>query len=233
MKPILPDNDEFPPIETACAQTQEALVEGAAPELVAEHLKNCQDCRSFQAFWPVLRQGVAKLPVPTPAADAVSRVFKASLRDRRARNFRRYATIGAGVAVAASILIAVVSSIWPRNESQPEIARQEPAKQQTVVDTPTVTPPQATAPAIRDTILEARSTVVSNLQRTADETVESTLSWLQPPMLMPEPDPLEPLEPAVNTLSEVGHGAAVSVQPLTNSARRAVGLFWKELPSID
>ncbi len=230
MKTTPPSDPELDlTLPPACAATQQALVDGMEPE--TEHLKICSDCRSFQAFLPVLREGLAGLPSSAPSQEAVSLILSASLRDRRSRIRSQVVKAGLGVALAASILIAVVAMLQPGRDPQSEIAQKNPpAKVTAAANAPGL---ESTCPPLRDTILEARSSVVSNLQRTADETVESTLSWLAKPMVVPNPDPLQPLEPAVNSLSEVGREAAVSVQPLTDSTRRAVGLFWKDLPSID
>ena len=69
---------------------------------------------------------------------------------------------------------------------------------------------------------------------TAGETVEST-RWLVPKVSAPELPKvdLESIEPATGPLREAGEGVSAGLEPVTNSARRAFGLFLRELPPMD
>lgn len=47
---------------------------------------------------------------------------------------------------------------------------------------------------------------------------------------MPGVDVATALDPATNAISDAGRSLAVSVEPLADSARRAMGRFWNDLP---
>lgn len=81
-------------------------------------------------------------------------------------------------------------------------------------------PSVAVRPPLRDSVGDAGRAVASLTARTAAETAQ-----MLPPVPMPAiaPPPTPPLEPLADSVSE-------SLQPLTDPARRAVSLFFRDLP---
>ena len=71
--------------------------------------------------------------------------------------------------------------------------------------------------------------------RTADETVAKTKGLL-PVVTDPIPDKIDPETPTdrpARSLSETGEGVTAGLAPVADSARRAVGLFLRELPPME
>jgi hypothetical protein len=138
----------------------------------------------------------------------------------------------AWLTVAAALLIAVVamrpwspSGYWQQWTSRPQ------PNPPVVVERNR----EQTAPPISvdGSLSEAKSMVVSLTRRTADETVEPTRK------LLPIEAPASPLavkdklpkaiEPATQSLEEIRQGASSGLEPMANSARRAINMFWREV----
>ncbi len=97
---------------------------------------------------------------------------------------------------------------------------------------PSPEPPRAT---LRDSVAEAGSAVAALTTRTADETVANTKSLL-PVVTDPTPGKIElepPPDPPARSLRETGEGVTAGLAPVADSARRAVGLFLRELPPME
>jgi hypothetical protein len=84
---------------------------------------------------------------------------------------------------------------------------------------------------LREAVVGVGSAAASLASRTADATMGPTSVLIplvaSPPM---EPLPLPPLENTAGPLAEAGATLSEDLAPVTNSARRALGLFLRELP---
>jgi hypothetical protein len=76
-----------------------------------------------------------------------------------------------------------------------------------------------------ESIDEAASAVSALTRKTKDD----ALSVKIPALTLRPSDPLECLAPAVASMQHLGQDAAFSVAPITQSARRAVDLLWREV----
>ncbi len=183
------------------------------------HLAACPDCHALFAAVGRLEVGLRALTPPRPPADLGGRVVGRVLADRRRRARRRRALF-AGLAVAAGLLLTL--TLLARKSGTPD-----------VVHGPTVTPPEtAPTPSLRDNVAEATSAVASLTRRTAGETAEGS-RLLLPDLPLPATDDAglaDALEPSAESLREAGHGVGAGLEPVTNSARRAVALFLRDLP---
>jgi hypothetical protein len=77
--------------------------------------------------------------------------------------------------------------------------------------------------------------VRSLVQDLANETVNETRQML-PGVKAPSLDELDlgpPLEPPARSLREATESVSTGLEPVTDSARRAVGLFLRDLPPMD
>jgi hypothetical protein len=132
---------------------------------------------------------------------------------------RRYTSLGV-LAAAAAVLVAVgFRFLQPVNE------KAEPSDPGRFI----AKAPEKTAPGFRDSVAEASNAVASLTSRTASETMDQTASLLP---LLPSPT-LEPIStgPAsIEPLREASAGVSAGLSPVTDSARRAVGLFLRDLP---
>ncbi|HXG09887.1 MAG TPA: hypothetical protein VNK04_08875 [Gemmataceae bacterium] len=203
-----------------------------------EHLVRCAACRALHAAARQLKEGLRRLPAPAVPAGLRDRTVALLLADQRARRRRR--RLLAGLAAAAALLLAVqVGHYWlrlvgpPARRPAPPLERLagSPAQRPAPPEVPELVPPPA--PLLRDSVAEAGSAVVRLTRRKADETVSQT-RWLWPTVTPPpldDPDILSgPLEPPARSLREAGQNVSAGLEPVATSARRAVGMFLREVP---
>ncbi len=198
-----------------------------SPELL-EHLRGCADCRVLEAGTRRLQDGLRLLASPLPPPDLAARIADRVLLDRRRarRRARRRWTVT--LALAAGLFIALRLRLdWHGRQTEPENEKQGPVVQNPI-------PEPKAAPTLRESVTQAGEAVASLTSQTADETVGPT-RWLVPnvsPPELPKVD-LEAIEPPTRPLREAGEGVSTGLEPVTSSARRAVGLFLRELPPMD
>jgi hypothetical protein len=177
------------------------------------HLAQCLECREQFALADRLAAALPSRPRPVVPVDFADRVVARAVVERRRRLAGRMAV---GVALAASVLVAV--GLWRR---------------------PAVTPggrpmgPEP-GPSVQRQLEEAGQAVAALTRRTADETVGPTRGLL-PDVPLPTAVPVatvaknSPAE-AEQSLRDVRRGVTSGLEPVTTSARRAVSMFFRELP---
>jgi hypothetical protein len=201
------------------------------------HLHSCPDCAAEQ---PVLRRfldGVSMLaPVSGPVglADQITeQLVKEARRQRRQRQRRLVGAFGM-LAAAAVLLVAVGIRSWWGHEPDAQARDNKPDAQAREGEKPLPPNPsprskEEGAKPLRDSLAQAGTAVASLTSRAASETVDQTTSLL--PMLpTPTLDPM-PAEPAsMEPLREASASVSAGLAPVADSARRAVGLFLRDLP---
>lgn len=189
------------------------------------HAAACLDCRRYAAAVRVLASGLVELgrgPTPVPTAGFADRVVRAALRERRVRTLRRP---GAGLAMAAGVLVAV-ALLRPRGGNDPApVAPSAPDFAQAPIP---ITPEPV---RVEEKLSEAGSALAALTRRTAGEAVGPTRDLFAsfatptfPTTVAVPPD----AEPVVEALAEIPQAAQAGVEPVTNSARRAVALFLRD-----
>jgi hypothetical protein len=150
----------------------------------------------------------------------------ASERLARRRWSRRLVAVSA---VAAAFILAVfLGYSWRSSRQSPNVSGSNSVAKKEEK-------PPFTQTALN--IQEAGTTFVALVNRTADETVGQGRVLL--PQGVPAPDlPVSnawstDLEPSSQALRDAQDGVAVSFEPVTSSARRAVNLFLREVPSME
>lgn len=197
-----------------------------------EHLRQCPDCRTLEAASRRLLEGMAQLAAPLPPPDLASRIAERVVLDRRRARRRVRRRWAVTLALAASLFIALSLRLdWRGQTTSVESRHQAP-----VATKNSPAPPETVGepPSLREAVTEASAAVASLTSHTAGETVEST-RWLVPKVSAPELPKvdLESIEPPTGPLREAGQGVSTGLEPVTNSARRAFGLFLRELPPMD
>jgi anti-sigma factor RsiW len=190
-------------------------------DVVERHLCECPACRALDDAVPRLREGLLALTPPRPPADLADRIVGQVRRERaRTRRIRI-----AWAAVAAGLLLTIgIRAGWSR------IFPPAPTHH---VPEQAVKPEEPIVP-LRASVAEAGTALASLTTRTADETVGQT-RLLIPTFTGP---PFEEVgkAPAVDTpsqsLRDAGQGVSEGLEPVANSARRAVGLFLREIPPM-
>jgi hypothetical protein len=193
--------------------------------LAAEcHLRTCPECRVLDAAAQRLREGLLAMTPPGPPADLSSRIVGQILHDRRRSRRRR---VVAWTALAAGLLLTIgMATAWPRIF---------PSKPTDSGNSASILP-KSEHPSpplrLRESMAEAGYAVASLTSRAADETVGHT-RLLIPAVTggsLDMVDAAPALEAPKQSLREAGLGVSEGLEPVAESARRAVGLFLRELP---
>jgi hypothetical protein len=205
---------------------QQHLDGDSPPGTLDRHLRDCPDCRGNQAAVRRLLAGLALLRPAEPPADLAGRLTARLCAEARASRIRvRRRRIGAlaGLAAAAAVLLSL--GLWSWRPG----SRTGPGNEVVVAPTHREKP----APPLREPVAQAGQAVAALGSRTAGETVQRTTSLL-PLVSGPALDPLtkgqKPVEPKLESLREAADGVSAGLAPVANSARRAVNLFFRDLP---
>lgn len=196
-------------------------LDGKAPEEpigLREHRRICLECRSWHAAAQQLLWALAEPRVEPVPAELPERIVQSLFAQRRRDLVRRRLLTTASL--AAALLLVVIG--W--RVLQPDPARPGPAAKP-------LAPVAGNAVSLRDNVAESGSLIALLGRRTIDQTVEQGKP-LVPAVLPPALAELNldaTFDPPGATLREAGQSFAVGLEPVTNSARRALALFEREL----
>jgi predicted anti-sigma-YlaC factor YlaD len=195
---------------------------------LAEHLATCRACAGWHAAVKRFGEGLRALDAPRPPDGFAERVAAQVHIDRfaRARARRRWV---AAAALAASLLLTVSLGYSLRSKKNAVFNPGPPAADNgDKAGEPTPSP--------RASVAEAGDAVAALSRRATDETVEQTrLLWpvVSAPISFEGVDLSTPLDPSAQSLREAGQNVSTGLEPVTTSARRAVNLFWRDLPPVE
>jgi anti-sigma factor RsiW len=191
------------------------------------HLATCPACRQWYAAARRLEEGLRFLPPAVPPAGLADRITGRVLAERRTRLAWR-ARLRTAAALAASLVLAlfVARPQPPSPQPLPVAAADRPGAHDKAV------PPGP----LGDSVAEAGSAVVDLTRRTADEAVGGGRLLL--PVVVaradrPEAERPGPMDPPLKSLRTAGSGVSAGLEPVTSSARRAVDLFFREIPAME
>ena len=195
---------------------------------LAEHLATCPACAGWYAAVKRFGQGLRTLDVPRPPKGFAERVAAQVQFDRLAcaRARRRWL---AAAAVAASLLLAVSLGYSLLSKKTVAVSPGPPAADNGGRAS------EAT-PSPRASVAEAGDAVAALSRKATDETVEQTrLLWpvVSAPISFDGVELSTPLDPSAQSLREAGQNVSTGLEPVTTSARRAVNLFWRDLPPVE
>jgi hypothetical protein len=217
-----------------CRAWQQLLqqhLDGGEPAALERHLAGCPDCAAERAAIRRLLDGLALLSPPAPPAALAdrlaSRLCEEAKRLRRQRLLRRLVPL-AGLAAAALVLIVLGARSWRPVPADPT----PKAPLENVVKNRQPAPKEEPAAPLRESVAEASTAVAALTTRTANATVGETASLLP---LLPAPtvealSSAPPIEGPMEPLREASAGVSAGLAPVANSARRAVSLFFRDLP---
>ncbi|HEY1860076.1 MAG TPA: hypothetical protein VGG61_06965 [Gemmataceae bacterium] len=198
---------------------------------VAEHLAACHACGQIHTAGRRLREGLRLIAAPQPPRDFAGRVAACIVADqlRRHRQLRRWL---ATAAVAASLLLAVLAGYrwfhpWAPNPMYPEPVANSANN---------ITKEPIPVSSARESVNGAGEAVASLSRKATEETVEQTrLLWpvATAPLSFDGIDLQTPLEPPAQSLREAGQSVSSGLEPVASSARRAMNLFWRDLPPVE
>jgi hypothetical protein len=222
------DPSEYP-VAPECAAALESLQrrldgdEFPERESITLHRAQCSSCREREAAARRLVEGLRRTEMPSPPPGLSDRVIDGLKAEPFRRRIRRFKFVAACLALAACIVIAIFIADDFRN-TQTRVVSSSIRK----------APPEGpgkgdSRPApLQDSLNEAGSAVASLTRKTATETIFSKIPPLTLPKV-PAAAPFERLEPAVASIQDVQHGAVFGVAPITNSAKRAANMIWREI----
>lgn len=221
-----------------CSEFQHRLqqrLDGESPSSSGEfdrHLAGCTSCRELEAYACRLTEILGAQAAPAASDRLRNQIISlvlAQIDSQRLARRRWSRRVLAASAVAAGILLAAIMgySWWG--------PRQAPGVSSSSSLVKKDEKPALPQPSLN--IQEAGTALVALVNRTADETVG------QSRILLPQgiPTPNFPateawqadLEPSSQAFRDAQDGVAVSFEPVTSSARRAVNLFLREVPSME
>lgn len=204
------------------AVVQRVLDRELGPEsLDGPHPAACTTCRRLAAAAKVLATGLDRMrPQPQAEVARADRITAAAVGDYHFRRRVVWASRAAGVALAASVLVAaVLNSPRPSGSKQPEVARNVPPP-------PAVTP---APPRVDERVSDATAALASITRRATERTV-APRNLIPPPeaVSLPDSELASSVEPAAESLSAMPQAAKSGIEPMTTGAKRAVNLFLRD-----
>jgi hypothetical protein len=188
---------------------------------LAAHAAACTDCRTRLAVVQRLETGLHALARPRPNKGSANKIVATVLADQRMRRRRRY-VLRTATALAAAILLAVLIGQWlGRHEQKGETAKPQPPD--LVVRNST---PQQEQEKPGTSLRESVTGVAQLTMHSADKTVRSFMPDTQTSEQRPSP-----LSTSVAPLREAGNSVTTGLEPVTDSAKRALNLFLREVPT--
>jgi hypothetical protein len=215
-----------------CLECQEILqqrLDGRpVPDRAAleRHLAGCAECRERHAAVAPLLEALRGVTPPEPAPDLAERTAARVLRDRLSRRRRLWA----GVALAASLLLAVAGYFWlnPSRPDQPTATGPRPQ-------------PREVEPSLRESVGEAREALAELTGRLAAKAKEGVRVLETPATSLefvsldavPHMGPLTgPLDSTAEGLRQSSRGASAGMRVVGGSARRAFNYFLRKMPPL-
>jgi hypothetical protein len=197
----------------------------------AEHLAACPACGQGNTAVRRLRDGLHLVAAPPLPSNFAQRVSQRVIADQVGRRRQRRRWFAAAV-LAASLFLAVFAGYRWINPKEPGPVSPGPVAEGGKGAPEAPTP----APSPRASVTGAGEAVASLSRKATEETVEQTrLLWpvATAPLFFDGIDLQTPLEPPAQSLREAGSGVSSGLEPVANSARRAMNLFWRDLPPVD
>lgn len=196
-----------------------------SPEWLA-HLRECSDCRALVSAGRRLQDGLRLLTAPVPPPGLAERITERVLRDRRRARQRIRRRWAVSLALAAGLLVALSLRLdWNGTR------RRELLPDSTLASRPQALTNSAQTPTLRQSAAELGEVFAELSNETAQEAVGQTRRWVAN---VPSPEllriDLAAMGPSNHSLREAGEGVSEGLEAVTTSARRAVDLFWRELP---
>lgn len=200
-----------------------------ASEAGVQHRLSCARCAGLDEAVSRLERGLRLTPAPLPPPRLAESITHQVLWEQRAAGRRRAIVYAA--ALAACLLLGIY--IGGRNAGNGPVLTPPDSGNPVAVTPPPVEPEK---PKVNERVGEAGTALASLFTRTADEAVgQGKLLLPANPMspMTPDVTALPPaLEPPAQSLKDAGQSVSSGLEPVTSSARRAVTLFFRDMPPV-
>jgi hypothetical protein len=210
---------------------QEYLDSGFAeprPAAVLAHLQECPACRELFAVAERLNRGSRLLPSPALPPGFAERVTLAVLRERRRRVVLQFAFRAAAAVLIVTLGSWLVLSRWQLGPAPgddlfiPPVAKKIPEPEG----------PGQSPRSLAAQFNEARE-ATAGITQLALDTARGARLLLPPADRMTPEISSFPVEPPAVSVAEVSRTVAEGFEPVTDSARRAWGMFRRMVPAGD
>ncbi len=211
-------NGQSRQIDSADCPAFESLVQrvldGERPlaDLESPHANACENCRDLAVSARLLSLGLTDSLTAVPTIDFASRVVPSVLANRRRERATRRTIVAVAASLAACVTVALFASPQPSGG---------PSQAGKSVQSQTDRKP----PQVVESFRLAGSAFVSLTKRAASESLEPAKNLL---VGIERPDP--PL-PVIRPL-DTGLPVSSPVEPITNTARRAINLFIRDVGGL-
>ncbi len=194
----------------------------------AQHRLGCGQCAALDDAAIRLERGLRLMPAPIPPRRLAESITHQVLAEQRTTVRRRV------IVYAAALAACLMLGIYIGGRNNPETPP--------VVKGPDVKPPETAkvveseTPKVTERAGEAGTALATLVTRTADEAVgQGRLLLPSNPMgpMTPDVTALPPaLEPPAQSLKDAGQSVSAGLEPVTSSAKRAVTLFFRDMPPV-
>jgi hypothetical protein len=231
--PPTPEPADCPPACAAFDRLVNRVLDGdvSPTALNADpHPVICRACRQTRAATFLLIDGLNRLTESVPSAGFVDGVTRTAVRDYRRRTAVRW-TVRTGVgALAAAVLIGWL--VLPTSDSSPTANKdsQKDVPVPILPDAKTYARQDPPAETIRGRISEAGSAVVSLTRKATDDTLTPARNLFATPA--PRVNPKQPAIELPDPLAEMPQAARAGLEPLADTAKRAVNLFLRDVGGV-
>lgn len=204
---------------TAFEAVVQRILDGelAREQLGDRHPQTCPACRAL--LTATVAFAAFPTPVPKPSAGSNRQVLLMVLHDRRQRRQRRLLVGGSALAMAACLFISVgIYFTQTGSKPTPEVVEVVPM------------PPTLNTPRVSDQVAEAGSALTAMTYRATEQAMRPTRALFPlDPMAVPQIDLPTTMEPATESLAALPSAAKSGLEPITDSTRRAVNLFLRDV----
>lgn len=231
-----PESDACDPVEPGCGATLERLQRVLDRELAPEsldadpHASACSTCRERIRAAHVLLCCVVPVPVTIPTEFATSIVL-AVRADHRATVRRRILAATGGLAIAASLAVAVWLR-WPTPQSvkQPQGETVQAPMPPLAIETPPLPPPVR----LSDQLARAADAFRESTRPITEPTTgaPNVLDVLVSNLMRAITPPGNKFDPARITLAELPEAARVGFEPVTGTATKGFNRLLRDLSAI-
>jgi hypothetical protein len=188
------------------------------------HLNGCSTCRALHQMSEKMVQALAQpKPIFVPV-DLASRILAQAQVQRQTKPEPKKGNWNRFLAIAASLLVMGLIA-WVASNRNSTVPVRENLVRGKVVENRDLA--SNTPIKLRDRLSQAGSNLLNRTQRATSESIPNL------PLANVFSSPPKNPEPATLTIDQLGSGASSTLRPITDSTRRAINLFRRELPALD
>jgi hypothetical protein len=201
-------------LQSACDERRSVTIDAD----LAAHLAACAGCRELFASAEQLQRGLSLLSPPALPSEFTERVVQRIDRDRRWRPVRFVMRVAAALIVGATGTWLAFSMFKPVPARTPP----EPPRELAKLEVP--------PPSLQARLSGAREATLDLTRQLTQDTARGVRLFVPPFERLPDAMTPLNLDAPVISVQEVSRSMADGFEPVTDSARRAWGMFRRMVP---